>query len=976
MTPDQWDRSQRLFKEALEQTPEVRREFLRDACGDDDEVRQEVESLLHHHELTSAVAQVVSPAGAGDSATQSRATVLREGQGQRDTSREAVQRLVGERYPIERLAGTGGMGTVFVATDSVLERRVAIKVLNVSLAGERGAGDADQEHRNRILAEARAMAGLRHPNLCRVHEVCVDVGMPYLIMDWIDGVDLRSSWLNTDLSGRLSLFVKVVEAVAAAHAARLVHADLKPINVLVDRMGEPIIVDFGLARSVLDLPSRRHLSGGTPGYAAPEQFGGQQPIGPAADVYALGAMMYEMLTDRLPYASFADMIKAAAEEDPPLPETFAPDVPWPLQRICLVALERDPQRRYPDAHAMALDVQRYLRGESVAAQPSMLTERFVERIEQQIWHVDSWLRQGLVTETEANRLNRALGGLLRPESHWILDSRRVTWSQVTLYLGGWLALVALTVGLVCTAETFGFGSDALANWPWLRPVAAWAVALSFFGAGFLIQQRGHQRVSLGYQVTACLAVPIGIWLLFRETEWLVPLTEAGEVAVEHEWLRVFSVGLLEPQPEHGLFNRQMLVVTLGWLLAATLLRRLAASSAFTLFGVLASGLAAVAAYASLNLLSDNYYSKAGLGLWLTVFGAMALWPGLRLNNVEEEHARQYGLMRTKTRDSWTVLTGAALMIAVGLTVTAWYAADLYTFGLMGEYDDESARAQMRAVAFIINGGILQAVSHLLGRRRTVVRARLADAIRWISPSHFLGGLWVLETEAGGGWLFWLIVLALASVALCYISVWRQWRPFLVTGLVWMALVYGRSFYEALDKLQYDPWALNRVRLALAAALLILGVATMILAWKLPDWIASLKLKRGRPLEARLIAIPIAIAAVVVALPLAYSLGRTVQPEDRLLGRWVSTENENAVRLTFLAGGQVNMAEAEETRSGTYVVDFSMEPAHLDLLFPESPGIQTLVEFHKGGLRLADTEAGEKRPEGISPDSSTILERAR
>ena len=125
-----------------------------------------------------------------------------------------VQKLVGERYRIERVAGSGGMGCVFSATDTVLQRRVAIKVLILPGEATPSEAEPDSPEPQRILAEARAMAGLRHPNLCRVHEVSVSGALPFIIMDWIDGVDVRTAWRNTDLKHRLSLLVKIVDAVA------------------------------------------------------------------------------------------------------------------------------------------------------------------------------------------------------------------------------------------------------------------------------------------------------------------------------------------------------------------------------------------------------------------------------------------------------------------------------------------------------------------------------------------------------------------------------------------------------------------------------------------------------------------------------------------------------------------------------------------------------------------------------------------
>ncbi len=758
---------------------------------------------------------------------------------------EIVQRLVGERYRIDQLAGSGGMGCVLSALDTVLQRRVAIKVLIIS--------DATASHplAGRILAEARAMAGLRHPNICPVHEVSVTGPIPHIVMDWIDGIDLESAWREAELNHRLALFVKIVEAVAVAHVSGVVHADIKPSNILVDRKGEPIIFDFGLARMMFESPTRRFPLGGTPGYAAPEQFDTDRPIGPAVDVYALGAMMYEMLADRLPFAAETPLarMQAAREQEPPLPESYAPGAPWPLQRICLVALEREPERRYPDAHAMAVDLRRYLKGESVAARPSMLTEQFFEKVEQQIEQVDAWLRQDAVTESEANTLMRALGGLLRPESHWILDSRRLTISQVTLYLGGWFALIALAIGLTFTGSLGGyFPSDALARYPSLRYITAWVVVIVLVGAGWFIQRRGQRRISLGYLVTSCMAVPVAVWLLLRESGWLgEPMVTTFEVVgpgamrtVERsrEWLKVI-LGV-DPADIKGLLNRQVLVILLAWFGVAAGLRRLSGSSAFTPFAVVAAALAAVAAWASAGLLSDETRGFALLGLWVLAVGLAAVWPGLHLNTWEERQVRQHGRRRARTGDSWPVLTVSLVMIGLGLTLMAWNAADLYTLGLL--YDD-SADPSARAVAFIMNGVLLQALSHLLARRRTVSRGRLAEAIRWISPSHFLAGLLVLQIDAQDGWwLFWLIVLSAASIGTCYLSVWKQWRPFLFSGLFYLAVAYERSFVEAVDRMTSEA-ALDKSRIMLAGTMLLLGMLTMILAWKLPDWLASLKLER-------------------------------------------------------------------------------------------------------------------------------------
>ncbi|MCH8260508.1 MAG: serine/threonine protein kinase [Planctomycetes bacterium] len=744
-----------------------------------------------------------------------------------------AQQIVGERYRLEHVSGSGSMGRVFVATDTTLQRRVAIKLLH-----QRGATAGPEQ--DRVLAEARAMAGLRHPNLCPVYEVSVKPPVPFLVMDWIDGIELQRAWREADLKKRLTLFVKIVEAVAAAHAAGVVHRDLKPANILVDRMGEPIIVDFGLARSGETGAggSSVHTVGGTPGYAAPEQFDAGQPLGPTVDVYALGAMMFEMLTDRLPFTAsrLSDLLASLKNEDPPLPETFAPDAPWPLQRICLVALERDPQRRYPNAHAMAADLRRYLKGEAVAARPSMLTHQFVEQVEQHMEQTEAWRRQGFVTQSEASRLARVHGALLRPESHWILEGRRLSVSQVTLNLGGWFVMVGMTIGMYMTW-------DALEEIAAVRYLTAWGIVIFLLGAGLAIQRRGELRVALGYQMTACLIVPVAMWLTLRETGWLAgAITADGLVGMgDREW-QVAFFGVDDDEQWGGLLNRQVLAMMLAWLGASLGLRRWSTSSAFTVWAVLASALGAVAVFASLGLLHAGFIfptreSLALLGLWVFVVGAAALYLGLRLNRREEIYARQFGLARVHARDAWPVLTASLLMIGIGLTLMAWNAAHLYTLTLLGEPNDVT----VRSVAFMINGCALQALSHILGRQRTFLRSRLAEAIRWVSPSHFLAAIVVLESDVDDGhaWILWLIVLVLASIACCYVSVWKQWRPFLFTGLFYIAVAYFRAFFRAWAELEGE--ALETARQVLMASMLALGLVTMIVAWRLPAWTAALRL---------------------------------------------------------------------------------------------------------------------------------------
>ncbi|MBZ0171252.1 MAG: serine/threonine protein kinase, partial [Phycisphaerales bacterium] len=246
-----------------------------------------------------------------------------------------AERAVGDRYRIESIAGQGGMGRVFAARDTTLGRRVAIKLLTV--LDPNPDEDPGLRAHDRLVAEARAMARLNHPNLCRVIEVSLVGQTPFLVMDWVEGVDLTRFCEALDTRHSVSVLLRVLDAAAVMHHAGLVHGDLKPTNVLVDHNEKPTIVDFGLARAESDPSWIAVPRGGTPGYSAPELLTSQHDINPSADVFSLGVMLYELLTGRTPFprrtapAVTIDLLKRGAV---PLPEHYAPDVPADLQKIC------------------------------------------------------------------------------------------------------------------------------------------------------------------------------------------------------------------------------------------------------------------------------------------------------------------------------------------------------------------------------------------------------------------------------------------------------------------------------------------------------------------------------------------------------------------------------------------------------------------------------------------------------------------
>jgi serine/threonine-protein kinase len=278
-------------------------------------------------------------------------------------------------YDVEAVLGRGGMGVVYKARHLRLNRTVALKML---LAG----AYAGPQELARFLREAEAEAGLRHPHIVQVHDVGEHDGRPYFTMELVEGGSLAQKLRGTPQPARpaAELLASLAEAVHVAHQGGIVHRDLKPANILLTADGTPKITDFGLARRLQGEAglTQSGVQMGTPSYMAPEQAQGQsRVIGPAVDVYALGAILYELLTGRPPYhgETPSETVLQVISQDPVPPSRLNAKVPRDLETICLKCLHKDPQRRYVTAAALADDLQRFVRGEPIAARPAGLFER-------------------------------------------------------------------------------------------------------------------------------------------------------------------------------------------------------------------------------------------------------------------------------------------------------------------------------------------------------------------------------------------------------------------------------------------------------------------------------------------------------------------------------------------------------------------------------------------------------------------------
>ncbi len=280
--------------------------------------------------------------------------------------------------------GRGGMGVVYRARQRSLDRDVALKMMVRGLF-------ATSDDFRRFRIEAASAAKLNHPNIVSVYEVGEQAGLPYFSMQFIDGETLAERLSRGPLPPReaAELLIPVCRAIGHAHREGVLHRDLKPSNILLDRAGHPYVSDFGLARIVharegTALPSasehtvtRTGAIIGTPGYMAPEQaVGAPRQIGPATDIYSLGAVLFAMLTGRPPFlcASPADAVIMALEHEPPPPRLLNPAIDPDLEMITLKALQKPSDLRYASADEFADDLRAYLNHEPVQARSSRLAD--------------------------------------------------------------------------------------------------------------------------------------------------------------------------------------------------------------------------------------------------------------------------------------------------------------------------------------------------------------------------------------------------------------------------------------------------------------------------------------------------------------------------------------------------------------------------------------------------------------------------
>jgi serine/threonine protein kinase/Tfp pilus assembly protein PilF len=360
MSPTQWKKIDELLDAALDLPAERHAAYLDEVCEGDDELRRELSSLLAAHEKAGSFIETTPAEGIS--------TVFSQ------RGLDQTQTLVGQtlgHYEIVALIGSGGMGEVYKARDSRLDRYVAIKVLPQHLS-------AHPDALSRFEREAKAVAALSHPNILAIHDFGHEGGMAYLVMELLEGESLRQRLSHSTLNWReaVKISASVAEGLAAAHAKGIIHRDIKPENVFLTNDGLVKILDFGIARvkkAVVSHAETLISQGlnetkpgtlmGTIGYMSPEQVRGERADAPS-DIFSLGCVILEMLTGQRPFArkSNAETMAAILRDDPPSVE--AKDLPPELDRIIFRCLEKAPEDRFQSARDLAFDLRSMLTSSS------------------------------------------------------------------------------------------------------------------------------------------------------------------------------------------------------------------------------------------------------------------------------------------------------------------------------------------------------------------------------------------------------------------------------------------------------------------------------------------------------------------------------------------------------------------------------------------------------------------------------------
>jgi serine/threonine protein kinase len=714
---------------------------------------------------------------------------------------ERAQELLGSQYRVVKKVGQGAAGEVFQAIDTILDRPVAVKFLNKEYAAE-----STTEERWR---EARLIGQLNHPNIAQVYHIGEHEKIRFIVMEWVEGLPLTEVW-GKSVQQRLGIYLQVLDAMAAAHKRGIIHRDIKPSNILVNSASRAKVLDFGIAvdRQFLESVSDGCYRG-TPAFSAPEQITPPFEISTATDVFALGILLYQLLTDTLPFpqTDTKELFQAIRTEYPELPSAIQEKVPIALQNICLKALEKNPHQRYVNAQGLSDDINRYLRGEKVWSMPSFLTDKIQQEVFYHRQKLKVWRDNELVTEKEYDKLEHIYERVIAAPDPSIIEARKLSLSQVCLYLGGWLSVLGCFVLFYKTWDQIPI---------YWRPTPAVAAATLITLFGIMLWRKKESRLAVGFFATANLLIPITILLTLGQWEILS--------AANYFWGTETIYQILSKVGSHLIVgNLQLYISSWCWLAFSFVFLRLTRSSIFVLFSIIAFLVWLTTSYIIAGM--ENWapdiiagrYLFAGIGLFI-------------LGVVFDRHRL--------THYAWSPCVIGLLLIVGPLSIIA--VSENTLFGWLLSKPAGLTQNEQIALSFACNGLIYLGLATLCRFLGTILQRSLAQILNWLGPLHILAPLRVLDLDAlsvsESHRVIYRTLLPIASFAFVFGSVTRQMKSFFFSGLGGIAFAVHKFTVKYLDK--YFAWPIS---------LIITGIIWMLVSWLVPRWKAGMALKNKRQL---------------------------------------------------------------------------------------------------------------------------------
>ena len=659
------------------------------------------------------------------------------------------ERLSGHKIVAE--IGSGGMGRVLLAVDEALGRKVAIKTLAPKYAG-------DPVLRARFMGEARAMARLNHPNIARIYSLGSAEEPPHFVMEYLEGAPLTRAAPRLTFEQRAALMRKVVLAAQFLHEQGIIHRDLKPANILVGPDLEPKLLDFGLA---LELGGPERLStigevAGTPEYLSPEQARGEKALDARSDVFSLGAVLYELLAGEPPFrgGSTADLLRRIREEEPELPRRRDRAIPRDLQNICLKALEKDPAHRYASAREMADDLRRFLASEAVLAQPAAYARLITGKVGQHLRDLEDWRHDQIVSEAEYDALRKRYERLLERDDAWIMEARRLTLPQVSLYLGAWVVAVGAAF------LTF-FRYPALAGAP--AVAIAWTAAAPMAWIGVRTWQRRYYRVAVAYLLAFCLVAPVAALVTVEEARLFTGLT----------------MGRMDLELFHRLgFAKEATNAQLWWAVLAGLpvcwwLRRFTRAPVFSLMFAAMAALLCLTTLLRMGMLDWLDHDPGHLYFDLIPCALLFMAAGFLFEHLHQPDDSRY-FYPFAVAFTWAALTGVATFHEPW---ARWLqSAAPWTRGQI-EY------------LFILNACVYFVLDRVCDRFSSPQVRMVGKSFRFVIPGHVLMSVLLLgmgaKSPAEAHTLEW--ILPTAACGFVFASIPRQMKNFFASGLLFFAI---------------------------------------------------------------------------------------------------------------------------------------------------------------------------------------------